>query len=1563
MYNILINQTSTGSMNKKSFLLTLLFCLTSMCTFAQRNVDKLDRGLIAIKASKGVYLNWRINGDEYYDVTYNVYRDGTKIAENCNVSNYTDATGTISSKYSVSAVVNGKELEQCKAVGAWSNSYREVKLTHADIASTLVPNDACCADVDGDGEVEILMKYDNLSEIEQAFPKAGPTVNGKVTGEYTIFEVVKLNGTRLWWVNCGPNMGDFQNNEQNIVGYDWDQDGKAEVVMRLAEGSTIHYADGTKYTIGANGQNGGAWTNYRAANGGGANWFVHDGKEFFVYCNGETGKVYQCMDFPLARLESGESNIQSAWGDGTGHRCSKFFFGAPYLDGRKPSIFLARGIYTRHKMAAYDVDPATHKLTLRWKWYNNTNGPWKGQGYHNYAIADVDWDGRDEIVYGSMVIDDNGKGLSTSALGHGDASHCGDFNPYIHGQEIFACNEDAQGYNYRDATTSKIYKWVSAGKDVGRSMCGNFSNDYPGCIGTAYGDPISTITLKKGSNMVDTGINQNMLIYWDGDLCSETFNYLSGKNTEGCVAKYGSWTPIYTCTGSMTNNDTKGTPCYQGDILGDWREEIIMRTSSNNIRIYSTPTPTQYRNYSLWYDHQYRNAMVWQMCGYNQPPHASYFLGELEGITIAPPPLTMTGREEVANGGTIGSALNGKHAIVCETGNTSVSISEGATPSVLTFNVPTWVQGSAPSECTTQTTQIKYTTYTCDVQGSGLAEGNSRLVKQGDGILNLPNQTFNHKGNTDIWAGTLNFDGKMKNSPLWLNRFAELNSKGEFRSIKADYASVIRPGGANSMGTLTVDTLSLNFGSRVVLDLYSEGTASDNIKLKYLNIEKKTGTAWTSGGPEYLAPVIELVGHLSAGEDVIAPGKYVIAEIGEGVLSGNVSDIIVEGLNTTKKLLYVEDKKLILEVVGLRDAGTITWSGSESNIWDLADTKNFSIGNDATTFVSNDNVNFNDDSEKKTVSIKGSVIPAAINVNTTGSYIFSGTGTIDGAASFTKEGTGSVTMSGKNTYTGGNHLLGGTTKVSLLSNQYSEVGNLGAMTSDPNKFTIENGAVLQATTEVEMGSPIKLVGTEGGVINNANNFRMDKSFSGTLLTKKGSGCLFLNTSNSVSKIAMTAGSMALSGGSAPATIELQGGTLYDDAQNTGHTINVPAGKSASWHLSYTYYTAYNNKITGEGTLTIVPRNTVSRVRIIGDWSAFKGTIKHNTSLWFPLDNSKGIPNGTFDIASGCVVKNTAKTFRIGKLTGEGSLAEAGPNFQNQTAVSGNNTWEVGNSLEKGDFTFGGTIDDAGGSNKCVFKKVGTCKMTTKGVWTMTGAATIAEGELHFNSNATLGKGALTVSKGAKLSGASTTKTEMTNSSFTFNGIIQPGSYATSVDGFMAFNGKNVTFNKESKLIVGIRRGIVNAGTPTNTYLTNIATLKMADGAIIAPFLSTSYTPTKDESVADEFLLWTNVKTPNIGKVEFELPELPGGNYWDTSNIANGILYIRYDKALAIGEIASDEVVNVKVTTTNGVVVDEFTCPMGSVNSSFSQRKNAKGIYILNITSENGKKDAIKKIMK
>ena len=1241
-------------LTKKTLLLFALTMMPVLTVFSQRKTDALDRGLIAIKTTNGVYCSWRIMGEEYYDVKYNLYRDGTKVnSEPLSVSNYSDAAGTSSSKYTVKAVVRGTEQTASKEATVWTDSYLEITPQHAtSITSTLVPNDACCADVDGDGELEILIKYDNKEEISSLFPKEGHN------GEYTIFEVLKMDGSLLWWVNCGPNMGDFQNNEQNIAAYDWDQDGKAEAIMRLSEGSVIHMKDGSTYTIGADGKNGTAWTNYRTPKvEGGVEWFTHYGNEFLVYMNGETGVPYQVMEFPLKRLEDGETNLEKAWGDGYGHRSSKYFFGAPYLDGRKPSIFLARGIYTRHKMIAYDVNPSTHELTVRWRWNcNDSSSPWYGQGYHNYAVADVDWDGRDEICFGSMVIDDNGKGLSTTGLGHGDAQHHGDFNPYIHGHEIYACNEDRPDNNYRDATTSKIYYRQTSSNDDGRAMMGNFSNEYPGCLGRSGHDTaISSVT--NAHIPVDIPFDVNFRIYWDGDLLEETFNGTGTKNSAGRIYKPGVGN-ITTLTGSLTNNDTKATPCYQGDLFGDWREEIMMRTADNKIRIYTTTIPTEWRNYTLWHDMQYRNAMVWQMNGYNQPPHTSYFLGELEGITMAPPALTNTNRTEIEDGGTIGTALNDKQVMLVSTGNATASVSEGASPYIFYDNAPSWVQGTDVNGTSGKEAEIIYDYYTHTLTG-GAFTGNMRLVKQGDGTLVLPNVTETYTGNTDIWAGTLQFDGTMENSPVWLNRHTNLISDGgNFKGgIKADYNATIYPGGKEKVGTLTTTTLALGFGSRIIFDINVDGIA-DLVNAQKLSIEKKE---WTYG-PEYQTPVFQIN---IIGAEKLPEGKYLIANVNEQ--GGAVEDIKIEGIGAQKASLSLEDGKLYLNVAGIREATNVIWDGSIDGIWNFAETENFkSTTGEKNIFVSGDDVLFNDEATNTTIQVTGELTPGSITFdNSAKDYTIDGTGNIVGNAILIKKGEGNVTINNVNKLTGGVYLHAGKLSVATLANRDGvEYGALGGV-GNPIVF---NGGTLCAT-KTSVCSQIINIDSYGTIdVSGSARLTHNASLVGSKkrLSKTGTGTLILNGTAKYGVLNIEQGIVQMGEESdihlTPDTIVLNGGTLkdpdniYSYSKNRTHVV-VPEGKTATWTLDSRC--DYTGKLLGKGTLNV--NVTSVRSNMQGDWSQFEGIIHFQNTKTGSYDpslqwnNSYGLGKATIT----GTFHNDGKNVTIGTLSDKASLTGDG----------------------------------------------------------------------------------------------------------------------------------------------------------------------------------------------------------------------------------------------------------------------------------------------------------------
>lgn len=1499
--------------------LGLLFVslVISCVAMAQRVTDKLDRGLVALPSGSGNFVSWRIMGEEYYDVEYNLYRDGVKLnSVPLKVSNYTDTKGTSSSKYQVAAVVRGVEQEKCAEVTRWNNGYLDIPMQPVInrngqvVTSNYTLNDVSLADVDGDGISEFIVKRNSNTAREYSTNKY----------DFHRLECYTITGKRLWYIDLGPNMISGPDEQYDIIGYDWDCDGKAEMLLRGADNMIIHKADGTTVEIGN--------MNFDSRNTlqSDANMaYTHTGNEFLLYLNGETAEPYVTMPYPLPRLEKGQSDLNAVWGDGYGHRSTKHFFAAPYLDGRRPSIFLGRGAYTIHKMCAFDVNPETHELTQRWRW-DDPGGAWRGQGYHNFGIADVDMDGRDEIVFGSMVIDDNGEGLSTTGLGHGDAQHTGDLDPYRWGLEHFACNESAPAMNYRNATTSKIYYRLVGTGDDGRALCGNFTNSYPGCVGkSASSGVISTVADKVLPGV--PGFDLNFRIYWDGDLCEEILNS-PGTEKEAKIDKIvgNGVNRIFTSSGCKMNNWSKNNPGATGDIIGDWREELVLRTGDNaKLRIYTTTTPTSHRIYTLWHDHQYRQAMVWQSIGYNQPPHLSYFLGELEGITVAPPPLTMTGRVEVANNETIGTELNGQHVIVCETNDMNVSIAEGVSPHVLTFNVPSWVQG------TTNNNNIIYDKYTYTVNGAGLT-GDARLVKQGEGILNLPAVAMAHTGDTDIWGGIVNFNGTMKQSKLWLNRFTEFNTDGGvFRGIEMEYASILRPGGVDKIGEVSTDTLILNFGAIMELDVVSASQTADIIKAKHVVIDTKS---WEYG-PEYLTPVMRFV--LPDGSDLDA-ASYQIAEIES--IDGDLADIKLEGTKGKKCSLKYEDGKVYLVVEGVRDAASVLWSGQNSAIWNYALDMNFMDGSDVSYFVENDKVNFTDDASVFNVELQGELPCDTVFVNNTKNYTFSGTGAISGGATLVKSGSGRLTVSTDNTYTGGNRISGGVVSVSSLSNANQAHGNLGAMTTNPLHFVIENGATLMTTAAVQMGSPIRFESEDGGVISNSQDFAMNKPFSGTKMVKRGAGWLKTYASGAnLSRMIIAGGTVQNNSGVAAKVVEIQAGSLVDNV-GTANEINVPEGKNASWTTANRQ--TYSNKITGAGRLTVYCATEKG-----SDWVATRTPLKLNTAGFtgilvpqatnaadgrFTLDSSAGLADAKMDIPSGIIVQNTGKVYTIGELTGTGSLG-GGCTFSNGSSV-GANTWKVG-SLNT-DFTFGGSIAAAGTK----FEKVGTGVMTMTGTSDFTGTAVISEGTLCLNKSGgttgMLGKGTLTVAEGATLCGVGV----LDNSSVIVNegGMMRPGVKESSISGVLNMNDNKVVINTG-----GTIRFYIGSRT-LYTRLTNV------DAMSLRGTLKVGIRDGVTFEEGTEFQLWTSNSTQISALATLELDSLGAGLMWDTSDIESGIL--RVAKETAIEDVNVDREVSCVVYGIGGIECARFVTSHSKVATRLHAQGLPQGVYVVYMSSDN-----------
>ncbi|SDL70239.1 rhamnogalacturonan endolyase [Paenibacillus sp. OK060] len=598
-------RTAGVSLLSSALLVTSLGLGDTSVTHAAgaRQMEFLDRGVVAVKTGTGVFVSWRLLGTEGSNVSFNVYRDGTKVNASpiTNSTNLQDTSGTNSSKYTVRAVVSGTEQAASTAASVWGNNYLSVPLsvpaggtTPDGVAYTYSANDASAGDVDGDGEYELIVKWDPSNSKDNS--------QSGYTGEVFI-DAYKLNGTRLWRISLGKNIRAGAHYTQFMV-YDLDGDGKAEVAMKTADGTK----DGTGVVIGD------ASKDYRNSSG-----YVLSGPEFLTIFNGQTGKALSTVNYEPAR-----GNV-SDWGDNYGNRVDRFLAAIAYLDGERPSLVMARGYYTRTVLVAYNWRDG--QLAKQWTFDSNTSGNsgYAGQGNHNLSVADVDGDGKDEIVYGAMAVDDNGKGLYTTGLHHGDAMHLSDLDPDRAGLEVFQVHETASnaGVEFRDARTGQLIWGIPTTKDIGRGMAADIDPRYKGAEVWADGGLYTAKGQKIGTTLPSS---TNFGIWWDGDLLREL---LDSNRIDKWDYANSKTVNLLTASGVSSNNGTKSTPNLQADLFGDWREEVVWRTNdSSALRIYTTTAVTDKRIYTLMHDPVYRLGVAWQNVAYNQPPHTGFYLGD-----------------------------------------------------------------------------------------------------------------------------------------------------------------------------------------------------------------------------------------------------------------------------------------------------------------------------------------------------------------------------------------------------------------------------------------------------------------------------------------------------------------------------------------------------------------------------------------------------------------------------------------------------------------------------------------------------------------------------------------------------------------------------------------------------------------------------------------------------------------------------------------------------------------------------------------------------------------------
>jgi hypothetical protein len=560
-------------------------------TAGAKQMERLNRGLISVRSGSGNLVSWRWLATDPASVGFNVYRGSTRVNSSpiTNSTNYLDAGAAAGAAYTVRAVVNGVEQAASEAALQFTNGYLDVPISPP--GSTYAANDASVGDLDGDGQLDIVLKWDPSDAKDNS--QAGVTSNVYV-------DAYRLNGTRLWRINLGRNIRAGAHYTQFQV-YDYDGDGRAEVAMKTADGTV----SGTGQTIGN------ASADFRNADG-----YVLSGPEYLTMFNGLTGAAMSTVDYVPAR------GTVSSWGDSYGNRVDRFLAGTAYLDGQRPSLIMSRGYYTRTVIVAWDFRNGS--LTRRWTFDSNSAGSqYTGQGNHQLAIADVDGDGRDEIVFGAMAIDDNGSPLWNTRLGHGDALHVGDLVPSRPGLEVFKVDETSTQPSswVADARTGQVLWSTTPNGDNGRGVADDVWAGNPGAEAWSAADG-SLRSAATGATLGRKPGSINFLAWWDADPVREL---LDGTH----IDKYGTSadTRLLTASGVHSNHGTKSTPSLSGDLLGDWREEVIWPTTDNTrLRIYSTTDATSISHVSLMQDRMYREAVAWQNTAYNQPPHPSFAL-------------------------------------------------------------------------------------------------------------------------------------------------------------------------------------------------------------------------------------------------------------------------------------------------------------------------------------------------------------------------------------------------------------------------------------------------------------------------------------------------------------------------------------------------------------------------------------------------------------------------------------------------------------------------------------------------------------------------------------------------------------------------------------------------------------------------------------------------------------------------------------------------------------------------------------------------------------------------
>lgn len=1451
-----------------AFLLALLLTLPIQ---AQRQMERLDRGVVAIpKGGGSVFIGWRLLATDPEGISFNIYSvpasggSPTKL----NTSPVTGGTNSIvtlntgvSQNIYVTSIING--VEGAPSVAWLLAANGGVHRIVTDFSFQPIPGDPggtngfsmkfCWpADLDGDGEYDFVV--DRLAY--GATPEEGDDSNTSYLTPKV--EAYKRDGTFLWRIEMGPNSKISTGHDDMVVAYDMNGDNHAEVLIKSSEGT--RFADGTTITNSSGGV-----TDYRTLS--------TVAPHYISIVNGLTGIEISRIEMP-----------NKAWRDKTGLYSGNYknhngHFGIAYFDGIHPSLVFeyanrnSDGSFNNF-VTAWDFRAG--QLVERFNWVNPETGIYND--FHQIRIADVDGDGMDEMIEGGFVLDHNGTPLFGTDLVHGDRHRTTDIDPDRPGLETFAIqqnNPTTLGMALYDAATGEMIKrWYMSGVgDVSRGEAIEFD---PNSRGLEMFSTMGGIYNAKGKALSDHSAPFPFEgIWWDGDLLREVLGAADGAGGNPTLNKINPTSYGYDRISSLYNEKTPyyirteygARPAFWGDILGDWREElIIQRSDKSGLCVISTWDASSYRLYCLMQNPGYRMQATTK--AYYQSPLPDFYLAsDMPAAPVAPlqrATISWKGSSSVwdKTSSVWASSATGNDTIYHEGTSVMFDLRSASSAVVLNENI-------SPSKVWFVNPKGKDFV----MGGTGTLNGPMELVKTLQGSVTL-NGSHLYTGTTTISEGSLVINGSLE-SPVRLMARGTLSGSAELKGgltlesgLNAEGGRIMPGNGCEAalLGSLTIQG-NLTVPGRNAFDFdIVPGSAIIN---DFIVVQ---GTLNFQG-------LNTIMIHFSTPEPT--PGTYTLIR-STGTLTATLANFKITGLDGIPKRLIIAGNEIRLQVDDSRAKGTVVWKGNANNVWDF-ENSNFLIGSTSSIFVPNDFVVFDETATQKTISLTETLPVEGMLFQATSNYRIEGSGGIAGSGGLTKNGTNMLTMAtSDHTYTGKTILNGGILSIESL-NFSGQPSSLGSAGTNPQNLQINN-ATLSITGQGATNRGLTITGNSTLDIPVSSAYTVISGVvtgSGRLI-KTGPGQITLGGDNTFSGgVTLRAGTILL--GSQQSNISalgtggviLEGGTLRMFESNTtsftgpsAWAIEVPEGASARletpsrWDLT--------GPLTGSGMLTIM--TPYVRTEFKGNWSAFSGRInvandgdggdfRVNNTNGYPLSHIYLLANSSFYFNQTASTSGT--TLQLGALSGEAGASLRGANARTLT-------WSIGG--KNIDAIYDGTIANGGGSVAII--KEGTGSWTLSGNNTYDGGTLLTGGRLLLKNTAgsATGTGALQTSASTTLSG-----TGSVNGAATIAGSLDPGDGAI---GTLTF-GSSITLQSTARYLVEVNK----TGGTSSDKVTVTGTFTAA-GTLAITKLSGNY------SLSDQF---TIIQAATIqGTFPTFEPSVPMSGYeWDDTQLyTSGVLKLK-----------------------------------------------------------------------